>query len=79
MAKTGSERALSKNTEEQQERSSALKVIGLGLIVAAMLVFFFLPAGQKLGQERGFFIIVGVLVAAGLGLIIAGSVRRARG
>lgn len=78
MAQTGSKRAISEKAEEVQERSSALKIIGLGLIVAGMLVFFFLPAGQKLGQQRGFLIIIGAAVIAGLALIIVGAVRGAK-
>lgn len=78
MTGTGSKQAFSDKTEDRQERSSALKAIGLGLILAGMLVFFFLPAGQKLGQERGFVTIISVMVLAGLALIIVGAVRGAK-
>jgi hypothetical protein len=75
---TGSKQALSDKSEDRLERSSALKIIGLGLIVAGMLVFFFLPAGEKLGQERGFITIISAMVLAGLALIIVGAVRGAK-
>lgn len=78
MAGTAPKRRISENSEERQERSSALKVIGFGLILAGMLVFFFLPAGQKLGQQRGFVTIVSAMVLAGLALVIVGAVRGAK-
>lgn len=75
MAETGSKRAHLEKTEARQERNSAFKIIGFGMVLAGMLVFFFLPAGNKLGQQRGFVTIISALVLLGLALIIFGAVR----
>lgn len=74
MAQTGS-RPASAGKEDRQERSLALKVIGWGLILCDLLVFFFVPASFKVGNQRVFLGIIFGLLIAGLALVFAGSKR----
>jgi hypothetical protein len=46
------------NTEEQRENGLGLIVIGFLLWFFDALVFFFMPAGVRLGQQRGFTILI---------------------
>jgi len=64
------------SSEEKRENGSAMLAIGWVLVLFASLVFFFHPAGLKLGQTR-FAVIAACLAVAGLSLAIAGTwVRR---
>jgi hypothetical protein len=48
---------------DRQESYAAIKVIGYGLLVCDLLVFFFLPSSYKVGHEYAFLgIIFGLLV-----------------
>ena len=64
---------------DEQERGTGLMVIGLGLIVAALLVFFFYPAGARVGYERPFTWLITGLAAVGLLLIVRGRRVRRQG
>jgi hypothetical protein len=50
-------------------------VIGWGLILCDLLVFFFVPASFKVGNQRVFLGIIFGLLIAGLALVFAGSKR----
>jgi hypothetical protein len=53
------------NTEERRENGLGLIVIGCLLWFFDALVFFFMPAGVRLGQQRGFTILVASAFIAG--------------
>lgn len=61
---------------ERSETRRALAVIGLGVLVADLLVVFFAPAGFRIGRQSAFTAVIIILAALGLGLVMAG--RRAR-
>lgn len=64
------------SSEDKRENGSAMLAIGWVLVLFASLVFFFHPAGMKLGETR-FAVIAACLVVAGLSLAIAGTwIRR---
>ena len=65
------------SSEEKRENGSAMLAIGWVLVLFASLVFFFAPAGMKLGETR-FVVITGCLVVAGLALAVAGTWMRRR-
>ena len=60
----------------QQERGNALAVIGVGLLLADLLVIFFAPAGFRLGESTAFTVLMVALAVVGIALIIAGRRRR---
>ena len=62
---------------ERSETGTVLAIIGVILWFFDALVFFFLPAGFKLGHQAAFLTIVIALAVLGLVLIILGSRRRA--
>ncbi len=62
---------------EGGESGTALAIIGVILWFFDALVFFFLPAGFKLGHQRVFLAIIIAIAILGLVLIILGSRRRA--
>jgi hypothetical protein len=53
------------NTEERRENGLGLIVIGFLLWFFDALVFFFMPAGVRLGQQRGFIILLVSAFVAG--------------
>jgi len=57
--------------EERRESGRAYMVVGWVLVLFALLVVFFAPAGLKLGQTR-FGVIAAVLVIVGLLLNVYG-------
>lgn len=62
----------------RRERGSALRIAGWLVLLANLIVFFYLPAAQKLGRQRPYEIAIGVLVVVGVTLIVAGTrMRRA--
>lgn len=62
---------------EKYETSCSLVFIGLAVLVADLLVLFFLPSAFKVGKHQLFISIIGVLALLGLVLMIAGfSMRR---
>jgi hypothetical protein len=64
------------SSEDKRENGSAMLAIGWVLMLFASLVFFFHPAGLKLGETR-FAVIAGCLALAGAVLAIAGTwIRR---
>ncbi len=63
---------------EGREQGTALSIIGLGLLVAALLVVFFAPAGFRLGQQSVFLALIVVLVVLGLGFFFWGRSQRRR-
>ena len=65
------------SSEEKHETGSALMIMGWVLVLFALLVVFFQPAGHKLGETR-FQIIAGLLIVAGLTLSIIGGRIRSR-
>jgi hypothetical protein len=62
---------------DKRETGSAIMIIGWVLILFALLVMFFHPAGTKLGEAR-FDIIAACLTAVGLLLSLVGVRIRAR-
>lgn len=75
MAEVGSRRARQRG-EDKQERRSTVRVVGLGLVLCAFLVLFFVPASFKVGYHWTFIVIVGVLAAFGVALIASGTAAR---
>ncbi len=65
------------SAEERREGGTALVIIGVVLWCFDALVFFFLPAGFRIGHHGSYLAIVIVLALIGLGLISSGSRRRA--
>ena len=63
--------------EESRESARAFMVIGWVLVLFALLVVFFAPAAQRLGQSR-FGIIAVAMVLAGVLLNIYGYRLRRR-
>lgn len=62
---------------EKRESSSSLLFIGLAVLVADLLVVFFLPSAFKVGRHGLFISIIAVLAVLGLVLMAVGfSVRR---
>jgi uncharacterized membrane protein len=62
---------------EKRESSSSLLFIGLAVLVADLLVVFFLPSAFKVGRHELFISIIAVLAVLGVALMAAGfSVRR---
>ncbi len=53
------------NPEERRENGTSLIVIGFMLWFFDALVFFFMPAGVRLGQQRGFAILTVTAFLAG--------------
>ncbi len=62
---------------ERRESGTALGIVGVILWLFDALVFFFLPAGFKLGHQRGFLAIIIAIAVLGLVLIVVGAQRRA--
>ncbi len=58
--------------EQRREKGMSLMFIGLAILVADLLVIFYLPGGVRLGSQATFTWIIGVLAAAGLALVIGG-------
>jgi hypothetical protein len=70
--------ATSSNNEERGETGLSLIVIGAMLWFFDALVFFFLPAGVKLGQQKGFTILTGSAFLMGAVVIAIGWYLRKR-
>ena len=66
------------NAQGKQETGGSLIFIGLAVWVADLLVFFFLPAGVRLGSQRTFAAIIAILAVAGLVLIVKGYQARGK-
>jgi hypothetical protein len=62
--------ATSNSNEERRETGLSLIVIGVMLWFFDALVFFFLPAGIELGQQKGFTILTGAAFLMG-GVVMA--------
>ncbi len=62
--------------EQKSENAAAFIVIGLGLLLAALLIIFFAPAAFKVGHQGAFITLIAALGVIGCGLILRG--RRAR-
>ncbi len=69
--------AVPENGSERRESGTVLMIVGVILWFFDALVFFFLPAGFKLGHQRVFLTIIVADAVLGLVLIIVGSRRRA--
>jgi hypothetical protein len=64
--------------QAQRERGAALRVAGWLVLLANLIVLFYMPAAQKLGRERPYEIAIAALIVVGVSLILAGSrMRRA--
>jgi uncharacterized membrane protein len=62
---------------EKYDTGSSLLFIGLAVLVADLLVVFFLPSAFKVGRHGLFISIIGVLALLGLALMIIGfNLRR---
>jgi hypothetical protein len=61
------------NTEERRENGLGLIMIGFMLWFFDALVFFFMPAGARLGHPRPFEILIGSAFVAGVILIAIGT------
>jgi len=61
------------NSEERRENGLSLIVIGFMLWFFDALVFFFMPAGSRLGHPRPFALLIGAAFLAGALLIIIGT------
>ena len=66
----------SANSEERRENALSLMVIGFMLWCFDALVFFFMPAGVRLGDQRPFEITIGSVFVAGVILIAIGARMR---
>jgi len=64
------------NPEQRRETGLSLIVIGFMLWFFDALVFFFMPAGARLGHARSFEILMGAVFIAGVILLAIG--RRLR-
>jgi high-affinity Fe2+/Pb2+ permease len=64
--------------EEKREKGMSLMFAGLAVLVAALLVIFFLPGGVRVGSQKTFLAIIGVLGALGLILVVSGWFMRRR-
>ena len=68
----------SASTEERRENGLGLITIGFMLWFFDALVFFFMPAGARLGHPRPFEVLIGSALVAGAVLIWIGTrLRRA--
>jgi hypothetical protein len=70
--------AASVNTEERRENGLSLIVIGFLLWFFDALVFFFMPAGVRLGQQRGFMILIASAFISGAIVMTFGVYLRKR-
>lgn len=70
--KSPSHNANAANSEQRRETGLSLIVIGFMLWCFDALVFFFLPAGLKLGYQKQFAVIAISLFMAGIALIGTG-------
>ena len=64
--------------EEKREKGMSLMFAGLAVLVAALLVIFFLPGGIRVGSQKMFLAIIGLLGALGLILVVSGWFMRRR-
>ena len=62
--------------QDRRENWSSVMVIGFALLVAGLLVVFFLPAGIRLGKQAEFYEIITAVGALGLALMAVGYVKR---
>ena len=62
--------------DDKRESGTSLMFMGIALWVADLLVIFFLPAGARLGSQRTFIGIIGVIGMFGLILLLGGYARR---
>ena len=60
--------------DEKQEAGLSLEIIGSILLFFDFLVLFFLPAGWKLGEQRIFGLVMGIIAVAGIALLVSGIV-----
>jgi hypothetical protein len=72
----GLQSAPTKSNEERRETGLSLMVIGAMLWCFDALVFFFLPAGMKLGQQKGFFLLTGSALLLGAAIVGVGMYLR---
>jgi phosphatidylserine synthase len=63
---------------EKREAGSSLMFIGLAVLVAALLVVFFLPAAIRSGNHAIFVFIISVLAVTGVGFMLRGLRLRDR-
>jgi len=66
----------SANSEERRETGLSLIVVGFMVWCFDAFVFFFMPAGLRLGEQRPFFLLVGTALIFGAGLICTGVYLR---
>lgn len=58
------------------ETRKALIVIGLGMLLADLLVVFFMPAAFRIGRQGTFTVIIVALALVGFVLVLVGRQRR---
>jgi uncharacterized membrane protein len=63
---------------EKSEAGSSLMFIGLAVLVATLLVVFFLPAAIRAGNHAIFVFIISVLAVTGVGFMLRGLRLRDR-
>ena len=63
---------------EKSEAGSSLMFIGLAVLVATLLVVFFLPAAIRAGNDAIFVFIISVLAVTGVGFMLQGLRLRDR-
>ena len=64
------------NTEDRRETGLSLIVIGFMLWFFDAMIFFFMPAGIKLGHQRPFVILTVAVFLAGIVMMCIGSYLR---
>ena len=64
------------DVELRRETGASLMFVGLALLVADMLVVFFLPSAIKLGRQAMFLSIMAVLFVSAIILIASGWWKR---
>jgi polyferredoxin len=75
----GKSASASANSEGRREKGLSLIVIGIMVWFFDALIFFFMPAGVKLGQQQGFGIVIGSALLIGAILIGVGVYMRREG
>lgn len=60
----------------RRERGSALRIIGWLVLLANVIVLFYMPAAEKLGKQRPYQIAIGVLIVVGVVLLFTGARMR---
>lgn len=60
----------------RRERGSALRIAGWLVLLANVIVLFYMPAAEKLGKQQPYQIAIGVLIVVGVVLLFTGARMR---